>query len=217
MEPVLRRLGRRIRDVRDAQNLSQTALGQLIGVAKQTISQWERGISPPLITNLVRLAAVTEVTLADLLKDLDNDLDAGDPAVVRARLSARMVPLCRQEQLDRPPVQGRAPQQQPDTGFVATNFAHSARAFAVRLSGSSMLPRFLPCDLIVIDPEVQADPGTFILARTQDQVLFRRYRPKQAGTFAGAELMALNPDWPTVMMTSNDIILGVLTEHVSHG
>jgi transcriptional regulator with XRE-family HTH domain len=216
MNAVMLRLGHRIRAVREAQNLSQTALGQLIGVAKQTISQWERGVSPPLVTNLVRLAAVTEVTLAELMKDLDNDLDAGDPAMIRTRLSARMVPLCREHQLGPLHGQGLTAQQPGGLEFVATNFPHSGRAFALRLSGTSMLPRFLPGDLIIIDPEVQADPGTFILART-DQVLFRRYRPKQAGTFTGAELMALNPDWPAVMMTSDDSILGVLTEHVSHG
>jgi HTH-type transcriptional regulator, cell division transcriptional repressor len=184
----------------------------LIGVAKQTISQWERGVSPPLITNLLRFAAVTEVSLSSLLEDLDNALDRNDPALVRARQLARTVPLFDAEEISQ---SGRIPQDSRE--YAASNFPRSARAFAIRIKGSAMEPTFRTGGLVIVDPNLTPDPGTFVLAYCTSQVILRKYRPVQAGTTLAAQLVPLNSDWPISVMSEGDVIYGAVSEHISRG
>jgi transcriptional regulator with XRE-family HTH domain len=207
------RLGARIQAARKSRKLSQTGVGNLIGVAKQTVSQWERGISPPLISNLLRYAAVTEVSLSSLLEDLDSALDQNDQALVRARRSARTVPLFDPDQISQ--ISGRIPKDSRE--YAASNFPHSSRAFAIRIKGSAMEPNFRSGDLAIVDPNLTPDPGTFVLAYCTSQVILRKYRPVQAGTTLAAQLVPLNSDWPISVMSEGDVIYGAVSEHISRG
>jgi transcriptional regulator with XRE-family HTH domain/KaiC/GvpD/RAD55 family RecA-like ATPase len=60
----LTRLGKLIRAARLNNNLSQTELGNLLGVTASTISQAENGIIALSLTNLLSLAQVLEINLA---------------------------------------------------------------------------------------------------------------------------------------------------------
>ena len=70
----------------------------------------------------------------------------------------------------------------------------SRYTFVLQVEGESMAPRFLPGELIFVDPEVPARPGAFVIARPAQApgpVL------RQLDTEAGQSyLRALNPDWP---------------------
>lgn len=60
-------LGENIRRARQAKGLSQEALGEQLHVVRQTVSKWEKGLSVPDADLLVQLAAVLEVSAADLM------------------------------------------------------------------------------------------------------------------------------------------------------
>ena len=61
-------LGERIRELRRAKGLTQGAFAEHIHVSFQAVSNWERGIAPPDLDNLVRIASFFEVLIDDLLR-----------------------------------------------------------------------------------------------------------------------------------------------------
>ena len=63
-------LGDRIKELRNAQNLTQVQLADKLGVSKQTVSNWENGNIPPSIDMLLVLTNYFHCT-ADFLLGLD--------------------------------------------------------------------------------------------------------------------------------------------------
>ena len=58
-------------DLRKKQGLSQEELGLELQVSRQTISKWEAGQSYPDFTRLVMLSDFFDMTLDELVKDID--------------------------------------------------------------------------------------------------------------------------------------------------
>lgn len=61
-------LGRRIRDLREAKGITQRDLAEELNVSGQAVSNWERGITPPDLDNLVAVASYFGVLTDDLLR-----------------------------------------------------------------------------------------------------------------------------------------------------
>ena len=57
--------------LRKKNNLSQEDLGLELGVSRQTISKWEAGVSYPDFQRLVLLSDFFDMTLDELVKDID--------------------------------------------------------------------------------------------------------------------------------------------------
>ena len=57
--------------LRKKNNLSQEDLGLGLGVSRQTISKWEAGVSYPDFQRLVLLSDFFDMTLDELVKDID--------------------------------------------------------------------------------------------------------------------------------------------------
>ena len=60
-------IGERIRELRQSAGLTQGELAGTLSVSFQAVSNWERGITPPDIENLVRIAERFGTTVDDLL------------------------------------------------------------------------------------------------------------------------------------------------------
>ena len=60
-------LGERLLAYRNRVGLSQEKLAEKIGVTRQTVSKWEKGLSVPDADLLVKLADILEVSVAELL------------------------------------------------------------------------------------------------------------------------------------------------------
>jgi transcriptional regulator with XRE-family HTH domain len=71
IDPFDVRVGQRIRAFRLNRSLSQTALGEKIGVSFQQIQKYERGINRIGVGRLKRIAAVFETSLTTLLGEDD--------------------------------------------------------------------------------------------------------------------------------------------------
>ena len=61
--------------LRKNKNLSQEDLGNELGVARQTISKWELGETTPEMDKLIKMSEIFEITLDDLIKDTEPDID----------------------------------------------------------------------------------------------------------------------------------------------
>lgn len=61
-------LGQRIQELRKKQGLSQEALGEKLGVSRQSISRWEMDGAVPEVDKLIALSKLFGVSLNDLLQ-----------------------------------------------------------------------------------------------------------------------------------------------------
>lgn len=101
-----------------------------------------------------------------------------------------------------------APGDAEDWILCPTN--HSDKAYALKIEGTSMKPRFLPGEIIVVDPERAALPGKFVVAKRDGdkKTTFKQLMADGDQHY----LQALNPDWPNpiILMTEEWHICGVL-------
>lgn len=70
-------LGERIRVHRVQRGLTQGEFAEIIGVSFQAVSNWERGITPPDVENLMRIAAYFGVLVDELLRPAGDKLSMG--------------------------------------------------------------------------------------------------------------------------------------------
>ena len=70
-------LGNRIKELRKKRGLTQNAFAEELHVSFQAVSNWERGIAPPELENLINIAAYFGVLVDDLLRPQNNDLFLG--------------------------------------------------------------------------------------------------------------------------------------------
>ena len=62
-------VGKNLKKFREASGLSQKELAQHMSVTRQTISNWERGISQPDLDSLLLLAGSFQVDVTDIIYD----------------------------------------------------------------------------------------------------------------------------------------------------
>ena len=70
-------IGKRIRELRKARGLTQSAFAEALRVSFQAVSNWERGVAPPELDNLVRIAEYFGVLVDDLLRSSEERLILG--------------------------------------------------------------------------------------------------------------------------------------------
>lgn len=70
-------LGNRIKELRKQRGLTQNAFAEALHVSFQAVSNWERGIAPPELENLIHIAAYFGVLVDDLLRPQKDDLFLG--------------------------------------------------------------------------------------------------------------------------------------------
>jgi transcriptional regulator with XRE-family HTH domain len=199
-----------IREAREAKRLTQEALGRLIGVEKQSISNWETGRVLPKRNNAKALAAALDLPLNLLLGDNDN---LSNVKFLDDRLPSKRVPILSSAQV-KLLVKG-----EPVMGYGAHAAVHSddpsTQTFAMEVTGSDMLPEFAAGHIVVADPSLKPVDGDYVLYDQSDDgpISLRQYR-KRGEAF---DLVALNPATPTLSVTPDmpaPRILAVIVEHV---
>ena len=65
------KMGKRIKELRTEGELSQKDLAERVGVAQNTIAQYEKGTAKPSLEVLVKLAATFNTTTDDVLGIID--------------------------------------------------------------------------------------------------------------------------------------------------
>ena len=62
--------GKKLKELRIEQGLSQQKLGEILGFCNQTISFWENGSREPDLDTLVKIARHFDVSLEELLLEI---------------------------------------------------------------------------------------------------------------------------------------------------
>ena len=96
---------RRIKEARLAQNMTQMALADAMGVSYQAVSNWERGSSMPDIGKLSQLCEVLKISLSDLLGNENQETKTINKMIHKEPVSvseiARVAPLASPETVEK--------------------------------------------------------------------------------------------------------------------
>lgn len=86
--------------------------------------------------------------------------------------------------------------------WVTTNKKHSKSAYALRVDGISMEPKFYKDDIIIVDPEIEPRHGKFVVAKrlSENGVTFKQFIVDGNDIY----LKALNPSWPEPIIKMNE-------------
>lgn len=208
-------LGERIRALRLERKLTLQQVADVFGITRASVAGWERGDSRPDQDKLSRLAKKLGTTVEYLL--------TGSITVVRKfaqDADANVEPG--------PDLRGHVPLiswvQAGNWEAVIDNFApgdaedwlpcprkFGPHAFALRVRGVSMEPKYQDGDIIFVDPDAQAEHGKNIVVCLDDEheATFKQLVMEGGQKF----LRALNPDWPgpkLIPINGNATICGVV-------
>lgn len=82
----MERFGAQVRELRLKRRMTLQELGDMFGLSKQAVSQWERGVSVPDLAKMAELARFFNVSIAELTgtpnakTSIDDELRALDDA-----------------------------------------------------------------------------------------------------------------------------------------
>ncbi|MFV0409488.1 MAG: LexA family protein, partial [Paracoccus sp. (in: a-proteobacteria)] len=220
MHPSMARLYQAIKAISGKEGPTEAA--SFLGLAgPQLVHNWEkRGVSRDGLLAAHR-KGINPLWLTDDVGEM-----LGSPApgrgteasnVRHAAIGSRAIPVISS-------IQAGGPREvvdsfQPGDGheFIYTDQIVSGSAFALEIEGLSMTPEFQPGDRVIIDPEVQPQPGDFVAARNgSDEATFKKYRPRGTDDAGNTifELTPLNDDYPTTRSDREPLlVVGTMVEH----
>jgi SOS-response transcriptional repressor LexA len=197
--------------------MNQSELASAIGISTSAVSQWMTGQVKSLKANTAAKVAGATGVSATWLASGEGPVIGHTANVVAVPLGTHPVPLIGYDQvLDWVKANGQYALSGEATRLM-TELELSASAFALEIQGEMMLPKFMPGDRILVDPDLPAQPGDFVVAVIDEhETTFQKYRSKgknQTGEDV-FELAPLNPDYPSVRSDQAQIrIVGVMVEH----
>ncbi len=92
--------------------------------------------------------------------------------------------------------------------WILTGAKVGAQAYALRVRGDSMAPEFSEGDIIIVDPDVEATNGKFVIVRLDDA---KEATFKQLVTDGGKQyLKPINPRYPIIEINENATFCGAI-------
>lgn len=206
-------LGDRIRDARKSLGWSQTELAKKAGVSQGAISGLESGRNETS-KELPQIAFALGKTVEYLVLGKETDSNTSNIKSVETK-NLRLVPLISF-------VQAGSWKEAIEMGVLEYIYSSSEilskDAFAVYISGNSMLPDYKEGDKITVDPNIYPRPGDCVIAiNSKNEATFKKYRPRglNENGVEVFELSPLNPDYPTLRSDREPImIIGTVVEHI---
>ena len=196
-----------IRYLRKNRHMSQEDLADLLGYKSfTTIQRWEDGSSKPRINVLQQLCDVFAVDLNDLT---GTDLTQGIPA--------------RSKTVGKIPVLGKVAAGIPmeaveniiDFEEIPAEWEKSGSYFALQIKGSSMAPRIMEGDVVIVRKQATAENGDIAIVLVgNSEATCKKVKISEKGI----SLLPLNQAYEPMFYTTDEIqslpvtILGKVTE-----
>lgn len=171
-----------IRAARKHKGWTQEQLGEAIGRTKANVGHWETGKHAPSIEQLSQISVLTGFPLPPIGAPDSN------VAVAPALATSRLIPVVGHvkggldgylEEMQYPVGHGE--------GFIEY-WVRDPSAYALRVKGDSMHPRFRAGEFIVVTPGIEAQPGRDVVVKLKDG----RKLLKQLNWIRGDEIQLLS-------------------------
>lgn len=193
--------------------LTQAQLSKQVGMAQGTLAELERvGTGSSFTPAIADICGVNVNWLAYGRGEMTPTTN-----VKAADLGAKRVPLISYVQAGTWTEASDPYTTGEGSEMLQTDSDISRSAFALEIKGDSMLPEFRPGDRVIIDPDVEPQPGDFVVAKNgENEATFKKYRPRGASPEGVTifELVPLNEDYPTMRSDTQNIrIVGTMVEH----
>ncbi len=210
---IREQIGNRITKSRKAMGITIKTLSERTKtLSPARISNWEQGTRSPGPVEAKLLAENLNVSASYLLCLTDN---LQGELIHASGHGHRYIPVVAMN--DAHQAKERAAGSNNDKTVVVDGFnksQHSAALFAVTVEDNSMHPTFNAGDLVVVDGELSAKPGDYVLAYlpAKKQSVLRKYGEADGCLF---QLLASNALWATVSVkvVGDAEVIGVLVEH----
>ncbi|WP_408072912.1 helix-turn-helix domain-containing protein [Legionella pneumophila] len=203
MMNIKEKIGERIFQERQAKGLTRKALAELTDDLKPSrINNWERGLRTPGPEEIKQLAEALEVAPGYLMCLTDDKQIKQEFPWLGA-----LVPLLDAQQACEPKAAIQAIRDETDNHFVSfiplspeISQKLGENAFALRMQDDSMLPELKNGDILIIDTDIDANPGQIVMAHNNNSgVIVRRYKQLSVEkTQREFELVALNDNWANI-------------------
>jgi SOS-response transcriptional repressor LexA len=219
-------LGDRIREKRKAKGMSGQQLGDVFGISRSSVSDWENGRTRPDHSRLHRLAEVLNTSLEYLLEDSEEKqaLINLSPTSTRHTVDDRNVAGTDQPAGTLPVITWAQAGEWGDK-LNAKDLGDSVEwvmspfpgDFVLRVVGESMYNpggdlSFRDGDLISVSTTRQVEHRKLVIAQRRGEVVptFKQYLVENDGSVL---LHALNPSWPNKYLPFDDQckVVGVVT------
>lgn len=151
-----------IRERRESLGLSQEGLAKLCEVTRSAVQQWEKeNGTAPKRTQQARVATVLGLSIAELMGGADNvqagpDVRGSVPLISAAQAGSYKM---------------HVDNYHPDDGGeerISTTVPVGRHTFALRVRGDSMEPEFKEGAILIVEPEMEAQSGDFVIVQEGD-------------------------------------------------
>jgi len=206
-------IGQRAAHARKLRKLSQKAVAEKVGISQPTLSELERGESDGT-KFIVELAEALSVRVG-WLKNGEGNLDADpvlDNNVTPGPYVGGEVPLISWVQAGnwQEAVDNYQPGYAEET--VTATVQVKRHTFALRVKGDSMEPDFRQDDILIVEPEMEPEPGDLVVVKNGDNEATFKKLVQDGGDWY---LKPLNPAYPTKLLHEGMRIVGVVRQRVS--
>lgn len=210
----------RIKELRIAKKWTQQEVADRLGVNKQTISQYERGVREPQIETLEAIADIFNVSL-NYLVGKDNLtvrlINNSEYAIIEeyrnsSNVKSRKIPVLGNVAAGIPI---EAVENIIDYEEITEEMARSGDFFGLQIHGDSMEPRMKEGDIVIVRKQEDAESGEVVIAMVNGNDACCKRLMKYQG---GIQLLSNNPAYEPMMFTDEEItnnpvrILGKVVE-----
>lgn len=173
--------GANIRRLRKQRKLTQDQLGDMVGVSRSTITQWERGWTTPRMGNVQILAGIFGVTTADIIADDQPPANAVKPTTAKPAYAPLLGRVHAGEAQEPDVLQDEIP-------VPYEIIKRHPQGYFLQVEGDCMDNVYPEGCYILIDPEQRPSNGSIAVVSIDgaDYVMRRLYR--------GANTLILSPD-----------------------
>ena len=189
-----------IRTGRERMRLTEEAFGELCGVTRGTVQQWERvGGTAPNRKRQPMVAQVLGLTVSQLM--------SGDADTTPGPNIGGVVPILSSVQAGQ--FKEHVDNFHPGDGEqeeIATAVPVKRHTFALRVHGDSMEPDFTEGMVLIIEPEMDPNPNDFVIAKNGDGETTFKQLVKDGGDWY---LKPLNDRYP-IKLLGKCLIVGVV-------
>jgi SOS-response transcriptional repressor LexA len=185
-----------IREGRLKLKLSEDEFATALGVTRSAVQQWEReNGTAPSRKRQAAVARLLGLTVAQLMSGDANT--AAGPAIRGA------VPLLSDVQAGafKMYVDNLSPPD--DLELVPTSVPVNRHTFALRVTGDSMEPEFHEGMIIIVEPDMEPQPGDYVIARNGAEETTFKQLVKDGGVWY---LKPLNERWPIKPLGKSKIV-----------
>lgn len=194
----------RIKTRRKELNLTQSAVGSVVGVSRVSVAQWELGDTTPKGENLYNLATALKCSTEWLLFGKNTD-----EKTVGFDFSGLLVPLLCWSQIAGSQSNTNELKKKDTATLYPCIDKHSANTFCLKVESHSMHNTYVKGEIIFVDPDVTPISGDdVIVIQNNNEPTFKRLVVGDSKKY----LQALNDDWPEkhTELSQDAILCGVV-------